>query len=1131
MDPELRRDAVLDVGEWLRSLGLGQYEAAFRDNEIDPELLRTLTADDLKDLGVALVGHRRRMMTAISELSMPAAASPAIFESEPRSAAIAATHTAAERRQLTVLFCDLAGSTALSARLDPEDMREVIRAYLEACARVVTRYDGLVAKFMGDGVLAYFGFPRAHEDDAERAVQAGLDLVDLVGRLETRAGEPLKARIGVATGIVVVGDLVGQGAAQEQAVVGDTPNLAARLQALAEPGGVLIAESTRRLLGDAFELRPLGPQELKGFSTLTRAWVVLRAVENVMRFEAARSHRMTPFVGREPEVALLLDRWRDAASGEGKVALVSGEAGIGKSRIVAALRERIADEPHLALRYQCSPHHVNDAFYPIVGQIRRAAAFESGEPLGAQLDKLEAMIARSRLEPGDLIPIVASLCSVPFEDRYPPLAMAPSEQKERSIAALLALFEGLTKEAPVLALLEDAHWIDPTSLDVFNRLVDRASKLRALLVITFRPEFDAPWRGRAHVHSLPLSRFGRRHALAMIDRVADGKALPAEVLDQILTKTDGVPLFVEELTKTVLESGLLREEDGAYVLASTLTPLAIPSTLQDSLMARLDRLAPVKEIAQIGATIGREFSYRLLEAVSPLQGAALQDALGQLMAAELVYGRGNPPEATYAFKHMLVQETAYASLLKSRRQLLHQRIAESLRDGFPSRADQEPGLVAHHFTQAGLADLAIEWWDRAGARAMRRFANQEAVLSYSNGLNLIADLPKNEKRDRRDLSFRLAMGPALLAARGYASDEVERNYLEAARLADALADREAIFTSIRGLWHHLYDRGELERALALSERLRVIAAEEAGVEKRCLALRALGSTLMNKGDFARAGEAFDRCIAMDGDSPLGASFERHGEEPRIVALQYKGLTLAIRGFPETGLIATKEALSLARTMNFPLMVAFASTIVGTVLMLRRDYQACVALVSDQIDYCSEQGFIFWSAAHEILHGAARACLNGDQAGVDQLVRGIGSWRDTGAVLHIPTWSSYLAEAALCAGDLDRAEKAVSDGIGVSEKHGEAFALAELKRLTGRLRLAQGRRAEAGLAYEEALGVSRAQGAGLYLLRVGRDLARLLAEKGDTKGAQDLLEPIVGGVSEHRTGLDFQESSALLATFG
>ena len=562
----------MDVGIWLRGLGLEQYEAVFRENDIDAAVLSDLTDGDLEKIGVSL-GHRKRLIRAFAALAGPTPAPPAASPNPP-------VDDAAEPRQLTVMFCDLVGSTALSARLDPEDMREVIRAYQDACSGAIARYDGFVAKFMGDGVLAYFGFPRAHEEDAERAVRAGLEIAAVVGNLETRAKVSLKARIGVATGIVVVGDIVGQGSAQEQAVVGETPNLAARLQGLAELGGIVIAESTRRLLGGAFEVKSLGLQTLKGFDAPVPAWTVLREAENVSRFEASRSQTMTPFVGREHELALLLDRWREASEGEGQVALISGEAGIGKSRMLAALSERIAGEPQVRVRYQCSPHHVNDAFYPITSQIWHAAGFVSDEPAAARLDKLEAMIARSGSEAKNIGPLLAGLLSIHGEGRYTPLEMAPNERKERTIAALIALFEGLTKGAPVLAQLEDAHWIDPTSLDVFGRLVERLPNLRALLIITFRPEFAAPWVGRAQVASLQLSRLGRRHSLAMVERVTGGKALPAEVLEQIVAKTDGVPLFVEELTRTVLESGLLREESGRYAFASSLTPLAIPSTLR-----------------------------------------------------------------------------------------------------------------------------------------------------------------------------------------------------------------------------------------------------------------------------------------------------------------------------------------------------------------------------------------------------------------------------------------------------------------------------------------------------------------------------------------------------------------------
>lgn len=1121
----------MDLGEWLRKIGLGQYEAAFRDNEIDDEVLRRLTADDLKDLGVTLVGHRRRIQTAIAELSATAPDSDANPDTARAPPVAEAVQVAPERRQLTVLFCDLVGSTAISARLDPEDMREVIRAYQDVCTAVIARYDGFVAKFMGDGVLAYFGFPRAHEDDAEQAVRAGLDLTEAVAALKTRHGEALKTRIGIATGIVVVGDLVGQGSAQEQAVVGDTPNLAARLQTRAESGAILIADQTRRLLGDAFELGSLDLEDVKGFDAPIRAWAVLREAATESRFEASRSSQMTPFIGREPEVALLIERWNDACSGEGKVALLSGEAGIGKSRILTSLRERVADQPHLTIRYQCSPHHVNDAFYPIVSQIWRAAEFTAEEPPESRLAKLESMARRSRLEPAEIVPFVASLCSIPFDGHYPAIEMSPPEQKERLIAALLALFEGLTLEAPLIALLEDAHWIDPTSLEVFNRLIDRVPKLRVFLIITYRPEFVPPWLGLGHVHSLALSRFGRRHALTMIGRVAGGRSLPAEVLDQIVAKTDGVPLFVEELTKTVLESGLLREQNGSYVLTSTLTPLAIPSTLQDSLMARLDRLAPIKEIAQIGATIGREFSYNLLEAVSPTQAGALQSALAQLVAAGLIFSHGTPPDSSYTFKHALVQDTAYATLLKSRRQQLHQRIAESLRDQFPELAEREPGIVAHHFTRAGLPEAAIEWWGRAGDRAMRRFANDEAALSYVNGLNLMADLPAGEERNRQELAFRLALGPALLAARGYASDEVEQNYQEASQLAEALSDREAVFTSARGQWHYLYDRSQLDRALALAERLRVLGTEDSSAEKSSLAFRAVGSTLMSKGEFVRAIQAFECCIAHGSQTPLGTSFAHHGEEPHIVALQYKGLSLAVQGYADSGLESAQSALSLAKTLNFPLMVAFASTAVGMVLMLRREYRPCAALVRQQIDFCSEQGFIFWSAAHEILHGATRACLDGSPEGLTQLEEGIQSWKKTGAALHVPTWSSYLAEAALCLGDAGCAEKAVLRGIATSEEHGDAFALADLKRLAGRVLLKQGFRDRARREFEAAVDIARRHHAGLYLLRSARDLAQLVADDGDAVTAQGILLPVVESIVEFRSGPDFQDATALLSTLG
>jgi tetratricopeptide (TPR) repeat protein len=667
--------------------------------------------------------------------------------------------------------------------------------------------------------------------------------------------------------------------------------------------------------------------------------------------------------------------------------------------------------------------------------MRRAAGLADAPSAQARLDRIEDMVARSGLDPKEVAPLIASLCSVPFEGRYPALDMAPAEQKERSIAALIGLYEGLAREAPVLAILEDVHWIDPTSLEVFTRLIELAPRLRTLIAVSFRPEFTPPWIGRAHVELLSLGRLGRRHAMALIDRVVAGKALPAEVLDEIVAKTDGVPLFIEELTKTVLESGLLREEAAAYLLASRLTPFAIPSTLEDSLMARLDRLAPVKEVAQVGAAIGREFSLRLLECVAPIKGAGLADALRQLEAAELVFKRGAPSEATYVFKHALVQDAAYQSLLKSRRQVLHQRIAETLCSQFAERAEDEPSLVAHHFTQAGMSDAAIEWWDRAGSQAMRRFANPEAVVSFTNALRLVPDLPPGAARDERELVLRLTVGPALLAARGYASIEVERNYREAATLADRLGDREAVFASTRGLWHYFYDRGELDQALTLAQRLMAVGELDGGAERMSLALRASGSTLMSKGDFADALDAFDRCLTEGKRATRGASLARHGEEPQVVALQYKGLVLGLRGLLDSGLAAVQEAVAQAEALNFPLIVPFASTILGQILLMRRDFAACAALSTRQLEFCAEHGFVFWTAAHQILRGAALAHLDGRPEGLVEVEAGIRNWVRTGALLHIPTWSSYLADAALAVGDLEVAENALSNKREEAEQRG------------------------------------------------------------------------------------------------
>ena len=927
------------------------------------------------------------------------------------------------------MFCDLVGSTALSARLDPEDMREVIRAYQDASSGAIARYDGFVAKFMGDGVLAYFGFPRAHEEDAERAVRAGLDIAAVVAKLETRANENLRVRIGIATGIVVVGDVVGQGSAQEQAVVGETPNLAARLQGLAEPGSVVIAESTKRLLGGTFELTPLGPQTLKGFDAPVLAWTVLREAENVSRFEASRSQGMTPFVGREHEVALLLDRWRDAVEGEGQLALLSGEAGIGKSRILATLRERIGDEPHVRVRYQCSPHHVNDAFYPIVSHIWHAAGFVSGESATARFDKLEAMIVRSGLQPKEITPFLAALLSIPPEERYPALEMAPSERKERTIAALIALFEGLTKDAPVLALLEDANWIDPTSLDVFSRLVDRLPSLRALLVVTFRPEFAAPWVGRAHVSLIALNRFGRRQAMAMVDRILGGKALPAEVMDEIVAKTDGVPLFVEELTKTVLESGLLREENGAFVLASTMTSLAIPSTLQDSLMARLDRLETVREIAQIGAAIGREFSYRLLEAVSPVPGPALEDALRELMAAELIHARGAPPEATYVFKHALVQDTAHASLLRSRRQRIHVDIARALTERFADQAESTPAIVAHHFTEAGLVEPAARYWLTAAELALSRSAPIEGSRYVDAGLALIPDLADGPDRQSLELALQIARANALFALKGYTAPEAVGALNVAKRLLDGGAGTDLQrFSVLFGLCGGNYMAARWVPALALAHQTVEVAERQDDSIYQLLGYRLLGTTQVVSGQHGDALQSLKRAELYRDPARQKVLSYRFGIDPGLAVLCYKVWALIFLGFPDQAAQVRQQIRGEIQSHGHVPTIATCNALVTISELLLGEFEAIERHSVDLIAYCVDKKVDQIRRFGALFHACARALSDPTGKNTAEIRAAIDANEKSGTRMLNSIAICALAESVLAANDVPGAEAALQEGF-------------------------------------------------------------------------------------------------------
>jgi class 3 adenylate cyclase len=736
---------VEQIASWLTRLGLGQYAQHFAENEIDASVLPYLKEQDLKDIGIPL-GHRRKILAAIGERGglKSAIAEPAA--TEPKAS------VAAERRQVTVVFSDLVGSTALSGCMDPEDLREIISAYQRCVAETVSRFGGFVAKYMGDGVLVYFGYPEAHEDDAERAVWAGLELITTVASLN--APVRLQVRVGIATGVVVVGDLIGSGEAQERGIVGETPNLAARLQAVATPNSVIIADDTRKLLGDLFELQDLGTQDLKGIKGSARAWAVLRPGSVESRFEALHTSALTPLVGREEELELLLRRWSRAKNGEGQVVLLSGEAGIGKSRLTAALLESLAPEPHTRLRFFCSPQHTDVALYPIISQLIRAAALVQNDSPQAKLDKLDALLAQSSTSPEDAA-IIAELLSLPNDGRYPALGPDPQQRRQKTLQALSTQVEALTRSNPLLMIFEDAHWSDPTSLESLDRVTDLIVTRPVLLLVTFRPEFVPPWIGRPHVMAMTLNRLTRRDANTLIDRVVGTKSLEAKIREDIIERTDGIPLFVEELTKAVLD---VEGEGEAHGIVSGVpsTAMAVPATLQASLMARLDRLGSAKVLAQIGAAIGRQFSFALLNAVVGRPQTEVKDALDRLVAVGLLFQQGIPPDASYLFKHALVQDAAYGTLLRKQRRELHAKIVDQMLRLRPETSASQLATLAHHCMQAGDIEKAAEYQVQAGQLAAARSEMKEALSLLQNAISWLSLAPRG--RTSRSLG---ASGPEL----------------------------------------------------------------------------------------------------------------------------------------------------------------------------------------------------------------------------------------------------------------------------------------------------------------------------------------------------------------------------------
>jgi TOMM system kinase/cyclase fusion protein len=1024
-----------------------------------------------------------------------------------------------ERRQLTVLFCDLVDAAVLSERLDLEDVSEVIRAYHATCAEVVERFKGHIAQSLGDGLLVYFGYPLAHEDEALRAVRTGLGIVEGMERLNTclqrERGIRLGVRLGIHTGLVVAGDT------RELPILGEL-NLAARLKELAEPDSIVISSATYRQVQRRFHCQALGIHSLRGLSQPVVVYRVLKEQED--------QPAPTPLVGRQQEMGLLLERWALMGEGLGQVVVLSGEAGIGKSRLVQEVKTHVAGEPHTRLECRCSPYYQNSAFYPVIDLLQRVLQLQREDSATEKLGKLEGTLAHYHMSQPDIVRLLASLLLLPLPERYPPLILSAQQQRQRTLETLLTILLTLAANQPVLFIVEDLHWVDPSTLELLNLLIDHVATARILMLLTSRPEFRPPWGFRAHVTPVTLSRLPRTQVEAMVAGVAGNKALPAEVHEQLVVKTDGVPLFVEELTKMVLESGLLREREDRYELTDPLPPLAIPTTLRDSLEARLDRLAAVKEVAQLGAILGREFSYELLQAISPLDEPTLQHGLSQLVEAELLYRQGLPPQVIYSFKHALIQEAAYQSLLKRPRQEHHQRIAQVLAERFPETAEMQPELLAHHFTEAGLSGPAIGYWRRAGQRGIQRSAYVEAISHLTKGLELLNTLPDTSERTLQELILQTNLGPALMATKGFGAPEVQHAYDRARELCRQVGETPQLFPVLRGLATFYIVRAESQTANELAEELLRLAQSAQDPAMLVEAYSMLGTTSFYLGEIASARVHLEQGIALyDPQQHRSHAFLEVGTDPGVLCFIYAAHVLWLLGYPDQALTKSHEALTLAQELSHPFSRAYALDFAALLHRLRREEQAAQERAEAAITLSTKQGFPLWLAIGMILRGGTLAEQGQGSEGIAQMREGLAVFQATGAEVGRPYFLTLLAEGYGRGGQAEERLSILDEALAAVQQTGERWCEAELYRLKGELVLVRFSEddAEAETCFQQGIAIARRQQAKSLELRAALSLSRLWQRQGKRAEAQQLLAPVYGWFTEGLDTADLQDAKALL----
>ncbi|TMV03337.1 guanylate cyclase [Ruegeria sediminis] len=1103
-----------DIGAFLDGLGLAKYLPAFEANEVEIADVPHLSDDDLREMGLPL-GPRRRILAAREKLEqMPLM---------PHGGPAPSRHSGkieAERRQLTVMFVDLVGSTPLSERLDPEDLGELIRRFKETCTTAVGRFGGHVASFMGDGAMIYFGYPHAHEDAAARAIHAGLDILDGLARI--KADQPLRARIGISTGLVVVGTIHGEGLKEHDVVMGETPNLAARLQSLADPNTLVISPSTRRLIGNAFELEDKGRFALKGFSEKVQVWTVTGLARVERRFQVRPDAAAGRLVGRWTEFRKLRDKWNEARQGAGQAVMISGEAGIGKSRLIEGLNQELQGQDHVRLSFQCSPYHSSSALYPVIQHLELAAGFA---PADSDADKIDKLRRVARNQPDEDLRLIADLLHVPTEDRFGPLDMTPQQRLERTLAALTVQLASVARQKPVLVLFEDAHWVDPTTLSLMDRVIDQIVELPVLVVMTYRPGFDPGWGPRHNALHLPLTRLKNRDVAEIVAEVASGKTVPAEVCELIAAKTDGIPLYVQEVTRGLLESGQLRETDDGYVLKGPLPALSVPSTLQDSLMERLDRLGTAKEVAQTGAVFGREFSLSLLSPVSQLPLSTLQEGLDQLTSAGIILHAGAAEGEEYVFRHALIRDMAYDSLLRTERQVLHDRAAGALLEVQPQLEQTQPEVLAHHYTMANKVDEAVRHWQGAGRRAVERSATTEAVTHLSKALDMLAGQPKSDDRDRREIDIQVLRAGVLRSTAGIAGEATGEAYSRLRELCGRTGETEQLFPVLNGLYAFHLVRAEYRRARDVAAQILDLAQQSGKTEHGMVGHRAMGAVLLHIGDLPAARSHLEEALALYDVEEHGRLAYVYGTDHAAITAGFLGMCLCLTGDPERALRVQRRAVEGAERLNHAHSVAQVLTYHCIVHLLRRDVDAVLETVERLERVSEEHSFAFMSMTARFWRAWAEAARAPDAARIAALRQATETWWSSGAGNYKPFFLSLIAEFLIEAGGVHAAQTALDQARQSAEETEEGWARAEQLRVEALLAEKCGRDPEPLLL--EAIALARESRAGLFELRASVALARHRKERGEPVDA--LLLPVLKRLGQDTELTDAAEARALAET--